>query len=126
MPYLPLGSVQQAATADNTLQNAGNWTNPFTSDVININVPYFECHHIYVANVPAGASATIRIGTRNYSFTQPFGGSEWDPAQPMLLNPGQDVFFFWTATATGTPPTVTMWFRYDSSIPVNAAAVGAH
>ena len=73
-----------------------------------------------VTSVPIGAQALIQIGTRPYSFTQPFSGSEWDPEQPMLLNPGQDVYFLWNVAASGVPPIVTMYFRYDPALPGNS------
>jgi len=122
VPYLPLGSaLPLAATLDNTGFNSGNWTNAFTADKINIKIGNFECYHMVVSQVPAGAAAVIRIGTRPYSFTQPFGGSEWDPQQPMLLQPGQDVYFLWDVAVTVLPaPLVTMYFRYDPALPGNA------
>lgn len=126
MAYKRLNTRTLTGTADTTFRNTGNWTNAFTSDVINQQVAFFECHHMVVQAAPAGASATIYIGQVFYSFTSPGAGagSEWDPAQPMLLQPGDSVFFFWNAVATGTPPVVTMWFRYDDSIRDNQLAGG--
>jgi len=124
VPYLPLGSaLPLPATLDNTGFNPGNFTNAFTSDKINIRIANFECYHMVVTNAPFGGAATVQIGTRPYSFTQPFGGSEWDPQQPMLLNPGQDVYFLWNVAVagfTGPPPLVTMYFRYDPALPGNS------
>lgn len=119
--YLPLGTPgPNTAGPDQTGRNTGNLTNQLTSSFIGITIAKFECYHMIVSNVPPGASAKILINSRQYSFTNPLGGSEWDPAQPMLLNAGDEIDFLWTAAASVTPvPVVTAWFRYDASLAVN-------
>ena len=126
MAYQPLAPRTTTATLDQSGRNAGNWTNSFTGDVINQRVPIFECYHIAVQNAPGAASATIYINQWFYSFTAPGsgGGTEWDPAQPMLLQTGYDVYVFWNAAASGTAPVVTMWFRFDNEMSVNQLARG--
>lgn len=104
------------AVPDSTGHNSGNWTTAFTSAVLGINVAWFECFHMVVDQVPAGAYARIEIGAKPWGFTNPQAGSEWDPSQPMLLQPTQDIYFYWSAPATGVPPRVTMWFRYDATM----------
>lgn len=117
MAYAPLGPRGPfLAAADTTGSNAGNWTTAVTSDLLGIHVPVFECYHMVVDQVPAGASARITIGVKPWGFTSPDAGSEWDPNQPMLLTPGQDIYFYWSAAASGTPPRVTLWFRYDAAM----------
>lgn len=122
MPYINLGStLPNVAVLDQTGQNRGNLTNHLTASVINTFIANFECYHMVVTNVPGGAAAEILIGTRPYSFTFPFSGTEWDPQQPMLLNPGQDVYFLWSALASVKPaPIVTMYLRYDPTLPGNS------
>lgn len=126
MSYQPLAPRTATAALDNTGRNTGNYTSAFTSDVINQRTPVFECHHMVVISAPAGASAAIYVGPYLFSFTAPGAGAgaEWDPSQPLLLQTGQDVFFFWT-TGTGAAPVVTMWFRYDDAIRANQLAGGA-
>lgn len=120
MSYVGLGSRFNIAAKDATGMNAGNYTNAFTSGVLGINVANYELYHIVVSNVPAGAQATLYIGARQWGFTNPNGGSEWDPAQPMLLNPSEEVYFFWNLASTGAvKPQVTCWFRYDPALPGN-------
>lgn len=117
--YIGLGSRQNLATPDATGMNQGNWTNALTADVLGLKVPQAEVYHAVVTGVPAGASATITIGTQQFSFTAPGlgGGSEWDPSQPAIVLFGQEMYFLWDAPASGTPvPLVTVWLRYDLEI----------
>jgi hypothetical protein len=73
-----------------------------------------------VSNVPIGARAVIMRNGRQYSYTQPFSGSEWDPAQPMGLFAGDEIDFLWNVSSSTTPlPIVTAFFRYDASLPQN-------
>lgn len=121
MTYIGLGSRSLIASADTTGLNKGNYTSAFTPAVINSNVPYFEVHHMVVENVPIGNSAQIVINAKSYGFTQPFTGSEWDPAQPINLNPSDELDFLWNIATTVTQiPQVTIWLRYDPAIPANA------
>ena len=73
-----------------------------------------------VNSVPLGAAAVVMRNSRQYSYTQPYGGSEWDPAQPMGLFAGDEIDFLWNVIETTTPlPIVTAFFRYDASLPQN-------
>jgi hypothetical protein len=122
MTYLPLTQVTTTAAADQTGKNTGNLTNAFTSAEMPNGCAWFECFHMVVTNVPPGASAEIMIGSKLWGFTYPLGGSEWDPEQPMLLQAGQEVYFLWSVVSSTTPqPTITMWLRYDPTLPGNPA-----
>jgi hypothetical protein len=118
--YLPLPESVTVAAADQTGKNAGNLTNAFTVDKLPRGPSWFEAYHGVVTTVPAGAQAQIMIGSKLYGFTFPFGGSEWDPQQPMLLSAGQEVYFLWNTPASGLVlPVLTLWFRYDPALPGN-------
>jgi len=120
--YIGLNSVSVTATLDTTGLNPGNYTNAFTTGVLNINVPYFECYHMVITNAPSGQSATIYVGSRQWGFTMPASqGSEWAPPNGLLLNPSQEISVCWNFNPTliPTPPIVTCWFRYDTSIGIN-------
>lgn len=122
MGYLPLPPAKVTAAADTTGRNTGNLTSVFDTATLNVRVAWYECFHIVVTSVPAGAQAMIFIGAKQWGFTFPFNGSEWDPSQPMLLQDGQEVYFFWSVAAATVPlPVVTMWLRYDPSLPGNPA-----
>ena|SRR6516164_10380586 len=120
MAYVGLGSRRVISAPDLTGLNPGNYTTAFTPATINTNVPYFEVYKMIVENVPLGFSATIVIDNKKFSFTLPNQGSEWDPAQPMLLIPSNELDFLWNIpTSNTTVPIVTAWFRFDASIAAN-------
>lgn len=119
--YVDLGTPgPNTAGPDQTGRNRGNLTNQLTSGFINITIAVFECYHMTVSNVPFGAAAIIMRNGRQYSYTQPFGGSEWDPAQPMGMFAGDEIALLWNVPSSTTPlPVVTAFFRYDASLPQN-------
>jgi hypothetical protein len=114
--YIGLGSRDSKAALDTTGLNGGNYTNAFTPALISSNVPFLEIYHMVVTNVPANAQATIFINNKYYGFCFPNVGSEWNPAQPILLNPGDEVDFCWNITASGPAPLATIYLRYDPLI----------
>jgi hypothetical protein len=115
--YIGLGSRGPvAAIADTTGLNTGKYTNAFTPAVISCNVPYFEIYHLVITNVPVGANAQIVINNKPYGFTYPLFGSEYDPSQPILMNPTDEIDFLWSITASGQAPQVTLYLRYDPLI----------
>src|SRR5580658_3368676 len=119
--YVDLGTPgPNTAGPDQTGRNTGNLTNQLSSSFIGITIAVFECYHMIVSSVPIGAGAVIMRNGRQYSYTQPFSGSEWDPAQPMGLFAGDEIDFLWNVPSATTPlPIVTAFFRYDSSLAVN-------
>lgn len=75
----------------------------------------FECYHIAIKG-PPGSSFQIYIGNKFYDFVQNGDINSWDPAQPMKLISGNNVYFYWNVK-TGTPvPTVTMFFQEANPI----------
>jgi hypothetical protein len=118
--YLALGPRTAKSAKDTTGLNTGNLTTAFTTNIIAINVANFEMYHAIITNVTPGAQATVTIGTAIYSSTSPQGGSEYDPSQPLLLWPSQEIYFLWNLPENTTPmPTITCYFRYDPSLPGN-------
>lgn len=119
--YVDLGTPgPNLAGPDQTGRNPGNLTNQLSSSFINVYIAVYECYHMIVSNVPIGAAAVIMRNGRQYSFTQPFGGSEWDPSQPMGLFAGDEIDFLWNVPSSTTPlPVVTAYFRYDQDLAVN-------
>jgi hypothetical protein len=85
-------------------------------------VPYFEVCHI-VVNGAGGSSFSVYIDTYQWDTNQNGYANSWDPAVPLPLRPGQYLYFFYSDPVTdNTPPTVTVWLRYDQDIPANQAA----
>jgi hypothetical protein len=125
---VPLGSRQLAAAADQTGLNKGNLTNAFTQNAIGLKVAYAEVYHIAVTGVPAGAVATLVVNGQTFGFTAPGlagsaaagAGTEAEYVAGLLLEPGDELDFLWSAAAGTTPvPVVTLWLRYDIDIPAN-------
>jgi hypothetical protein len=119
--YIGLGPRQVTAALDQTGLNPGNLTSAFTAQALGFFIQQFECYHMVVTSVPAGGMGTLWIGARQWGFTFPNSGAEWDPSQPMILNPGSELDILWNVSATSPAslPVVTAWFRYDNTIPGN-------
>lgn len=117
----PRGSVQGAA--DNTGFNTGNWTVVFDPAAMNCNVPYFEVCHIVLQGA-AGSTFSVFVDVQQWDTNQNGYKNSWDPAVPIPIKPGQYLYFYWSdAIADNTPPSVTVWLRYDQDIRANLAAV---
>lgn len=117
MSYIGLGSRGPVISAlDTTGFNRGNYTTALTPAVFNINVATFEIYHMVVTNVPIGTSAQIMINLKPWGFVNPLQGSEWNPPQPMLLNPADELDFLWSSVASGQAPQVTVWLRFDPAV----------
>lgn len=113
MSYVGLGSRWKDASLDTTGDNTGNWTTIFNPDDIAVKVPWFELYRGVASNVPPGTILTVRVGIQLISAVELGQIGEWDPTQPPLLQPAQELRFYWSAQAMGTPPRMTIWLRYD-------------
>ena len=102
------------ASADQTGRNPGNLTTSFTGATFNINVPTFEIYQMIVSSVPVGGYASIYLNNQPHGFVYPNLGAEWNPAQPMILTPTDQLDFLWSIASNVTPaPIVTIWLRYN-------------
>jgi hypothetical protein len=109
-----------AAVADPTGLNPGNLTSVFDSNVMGFKVPWFECYHISITQVPSDSVIRVFLGVNLWTVAQLDTIGDWGPAQPMLLQPGEEVYVFTNSLIAVTPvPVVTAWFRYDTSFPYN-------
>lgn len=90
--------------------NAGKWTATFDPHSIGVALPEFECYHVAVASGPPGSTFQIYIGTNLWDSVAPGDVNSWDPNNPMPIEQGQSVYFYWN-TGKGTAPMVTMWFQ---------------
>lgn len=117
MTNVTLGSRGPVTGAvDTTTFNPGNWTVAFTPDIINVNVPQFEVYKMVVA----GASdTTFNVYVDNYLWDVGIYGTlnSWDPTQPLIMRPGQSLYFCYSDPVTDeTPPVCTIWVRYNTDI----------
>lgn len=125
MPYRPLKPLMVSATPDQTGKNNGNLTSHFatgTTGMPGMNV--WEVYHFAVTGGPPLALATIILAGVAYSTVtlDGFGTNEWDPQQPMEVRGDQEIYFLWNIAAPGAAgqiPSVSMWPRYDPSLPEN-------
>lgn len=120
--YRTIQPVQVTSAADITGLNSGNLTAVFASDKMP-RVPVYEIYHMVVTGGPALATANIVALGRQWSYVtlDLNGGNEWDPAQPLVLNSGNELYFLWALAQSVTPPpVVTIWPRYDTDNPQNA------
>jgi len=116
--YVPLGYRPVKAAPDTTGLNPGNYTATFDARVLGITQNYFEMYHLYLtAPVLAGGSTQVDVALNGgYWDTTLIGQrNSWDPAQPLLVTPGDTIYvYFNVPTSNTTVPTVTAWFRYQN------------
>jgi hypothetical protein len=117
MSYVPLGARPVVAIPDTTGLNPGNWTARVGHELIQATVPVFELYHLYLTapTLPGTATrATVLLNLHSWDVTLLGQANSWDPSQPMLLQPGDDLHvMFNVPTTTNPPPQVTAWFRYQ-------------
>lgn len=117
MGYIGLGARSAKGAADTTGNNAGNWTVQFTPQVINVNTPHFELYKLVVKGAAASATFNVYVNTNQWDTAVYAVNNSWDPQQPLLLTPGDTVFFYYSsASSDGNQPQVTAWFRYDPAL----------
>ena len=90
----------------------GMWTVSFHADCFVTRVP-FEIYHFAIQG-PAGSSFQVWIDSVFYDYVEQGDVNSWDGSQPLHLQPGKDVHFYWN-TATGSPPTVSAFWRIPRS-----------
>jgi hypothetical protein len=114
MSYVTLGARGPVTgLADMTGLNSGNWTVAFTPAILNVNVPQFEVYKMIVAGAP---NTTFRVYIDGQQWDVGIYGTQnsWDPVQPLIVRPGQYLYFMYSdAISDANPPVVTVWLRYD-------------
>lgn len=87
---------------------AGGWTVKF--DPAALSVPSgAECYHIALTG-PIGSRFQVWIDETFYSASSRGDLNDWDPNQPMTIDSGKTIFFYWN-TALGAVPKVTIFLR---------------
>lgn len=119
MSYITLGSRQVTAAADTTGRNGGNWTAVLSNSVLGIQVPSFELYHMYIQSpqlANATTSAQVLINNNLWDATLIGQLNSWDPSQPAILAPGDEIFVLFNVPTSQQPaPVVTGWFRYQNA-----------
>lgn len=120
MSYIGIGSRLVHAVPDTTGRNPGNLTAQLAVADIASHISNFELYHLAITDIPSNTILKVALGLQLYTVAQLDQIGDWDPAQPMLLTPGQEVFFFFNIPSTSiVVPTVTAWLRYDTAIAYN-------
>lgn len=117
MSFIGLGSRVAQGALDTSGQNPGNWTIAFGPNVLNINVPSFECYHLVSTGAALNATFNVYVNNNLWDVSVYARQSSWDPSQPMVLQPGDTLSFYFSTVATdGFTPSITAWFRYDPAL----------
>lgn len=119
MTYIPLNARSVTATPDATGFNIGNWTAAFTPAILSVStqIPFFEIFKMVVTGGAPGTSLIVKIDNYEWDTTLIGWQNAWDPAQPMLVQQGQEVDILFNDPITdNTPATVTVWMRYDPNL----------
>lgn len=117
MTYVTLGYRPVTAAADTTGQNTGNYTAVIDDAVIRATVPRYEMYHMYIqAPTLVGQATTAQVTVNGGFWDATLIGqlNSWDPAQPMLLQPGDTIYVLFNVPTSNTAPVVTCWFRYET------------
>jgi hypothetical protein len=118
----PRGPI--TGVADTTTLNPGNWSVVFDESVIASNLPLIECYKMIVKGAQ-GTTFTVYRNNKTWDVGVYGTLNSWDPEQPLIINQGDTIVFAYSDPATdGNPPVVTIWLRYDSTLPQNKAAGG--
>ena len=125
MPYIELGTRKGVGAKDTTGNNKGNWTVVFDSSDLAINTAYYEVYHVVIFGAP-NSTMDWFVDNKQWETTVAADVNSWDPHQPLLLIPGQSLYFYWSDPVTdNNPPTVTLWLRYDPEVQPTNVNIGA-
>lgn len=91
--------------------NAGNWTCTFQAADIGISLPEFECYRIVITNGPPNSTFTVYIGNRLFDSVNPGDTNSWDPNNPMKLQSGDAIYFYWDSSTPNFAPMVALYFQ---------------
>ena len=123
--YVELGPRTVVGLPDTTGNNKGNWTVTFDQSVLNTRMPYFEIYHAVIHGA-AGSSMNWYVEQTLWESTVAADDNSWNPTQPLLMRAGQNVYMYWSDPVTdNTPPSVTIWLRYDRDIEANERAAAS-
>lgn len=114
--YIGLGSRGPlAASADTTGLNQGKFTALFAAAELSCNVPFYEVYSMSVTGLAVVATLIVYVSGKVRTTAKLLGNSEWDPQQPILMTPEDQLAFAWDF-GTGTKPSSTIWLRYDPAL----------
>lgn len=105
--------TQKAETDDENPVSSGGWVIRFDPAAIGIRIDS-EVYHIAVKG-PTGSTFEVWVDTTFYDIVARGDKNSWDPSQPMHIQSGSTIFFYYD-TSAGTAPKATLFFREPSPI----------
>lgn len=90
----------------------GYWCATFDPKVFAVAANEFEVYHIALKG-PAGSKVEVWADRTFYDTTQHGDLNSWDPNEPLHMNGGSTLYFYWNSANTPTP-FVTVWLRQSS------------
>lgn len=115
MPDRLAPSFKDATIAPSGHTNAGKWICEFHPADIPISEPKFQCYRIVIVGGPLGSTFTVYQNNSTYDSVFPGWTTSWDPNNPMKLENGDTVKFWWD-TGSGTAATVWLYFEKESPL----------
>lgn len=120
MPYVTLGARGPVTgKLDTSGHNPGNWTVAFPADILSVNTSQYEVYKMIVQGAP---SSTFNVFVDTWQWDTAVYGTQnsWDPSQPLIMRPGQTLYFCYSDPVSDkTPPVATIWLRYDPGVGVS-------
>jgi hypothetical protein len=113
-----LGPRRLVATADTTGNNAGKYTCVFTPAVMSVKWTQYEVYKM-VVNIPTANGVVgwkIFIGIHQYEGFQSLGQATWSDSQSMVIDSGENLYFYFDNLVATAAPTVTLWIQVDMDI----------
>lgn len=121
--YQTLGFRNGVGQPDNTGNNPGNWTVTFAPQDLNVYLPYFEIYKIVIHGA-AGSTFDVYVDIAQWDTSVRGDINSWDPVQPLVMSPGQYLYFYWSySTINTSPPEATIWLRFDTENSQNHRAL---
>lgn len=107
------------AVPDPTGNNTGNWTILFDPSQVLISWTQYEIYKMVVTINSAAGVVPFQVwnGPHPYSGFQTASNAEWSDYQPMIVDSGETVYFYFQEVSSdNTPPQATIWTQVDLDI----------
>jgi hypothetical protein len=76
-------------------------------------MPFYEVYKMVVHGAP-GSNFNVYVDNNLWDSSIAGDDNSWDPNEPLQMRPGETLYFFYSDfTSDLTPPTATIWLRYD-------------
>jgi len=112
--YLGNRQAQGVISNDNTNPYGnGRWRVTFDPKIFAVATNSFEVYHIALTG-PLGSQLQVWVDRTFYEITQHGDVNSWDPNEPLHMNGGSTLDFYWNLSTASQRPLVTLWLRETS------------